>query len=981
MMRYRPIRSVTAFHLAVAATLAATAVPALAQETVYRVDPLAMTGESAPGTEALDFGCFEYLSNNLGDSGIGSLVASTEPCDSQTWFFDTDHGIWVGTPTGLVLVARRGDAAPGGTAQTFTQLSGAFVNSSGDLAIQANLDTISSGYGTDMGVWVRSAETLSLLAKSGDPAPGTAGLAFLSVWAIGLDDLGITTLAGYAGDSSNPLTGVWKGQPGSLQPIALSGDPAPATASRTFDWIDWPMSTSSDYMAFWATTDDPDPGRAQGVWKAGPAGVELVALLGNEAPGTGGRVFRAFNGWGLTPDPVMDDPMLDPYRFDAIVVNQAGDVAFTAYIDPIDPADAYSDGGLWIRHADGLTSLVALTDTIAPGTSAERFLYFNHLNLNASGQVAFDASLDIADASRDHGIWVGLPGSLNLVAREGDPAPGTAGETFDSLVMGPSLNDSGEVAFFAKLRESGTYGLWAAAADGSLSLIARVGDNVEVRSADYRTIEMISPVYGGLGSYAFLGVFNAAGQMMAVATFTDGTDAVLLASPVLTSPNQPPVANAGPDQTVAENNVTMLDGSMSSDPDGTVLSFSWSLSGTAIGTDPKVSAGPLAVGVHTVTLTVTDRSGASSSDQLILTVEPNLPPVADAGPDQTVNYTQSILLDGTGSSDPEGGALSYYWDFGCWSTAGGSGGSTNSCLTATGPSPTIWPPGITVFTGVLTVTDMHGATGTDEITITVVNDPPVANAGTDQTVLTLETVALDGSASFDPEIRPISYAWSLGGVQIATGPTPVVGPLEAGIHTITLTVTDELGASATDEVVVTVLNRAPVANAGTDQAVNHAQTVTLDAAGSSDPEGGVLSYAWTLNGTQIATGPNPVVGPFAVGAYTIALTVTDDHGATATDSMIVTVINEAPVANAGPDQTVGVKGKSTTVTLDGTASGDPEGGTLTFLWTKDGQAVGTGAVLQTNVSAGSHSFMLTVTDDHGATASDTVVVTAVKGNV
>jgi PKD repeat protein len=177
-----------------------------------------------------------------------------------------------------------------------------------------------------------------------------------------------------------------------------------------------------------------------------------------------------------------------------------------------------------------------------------------------------------------------------------------------------------------------------------------------------------------------------------------------------------------------------------------------------------------------------------------------------------------------------------------------------------------------------------------------------------------------------------------------------------------------------------VINESPTAGAGPNQTVNYAQTVTLNGAGSSDPEGGVLAYAWTLNGVQIATGANPAVGPFDIGSHAITLTVTDDHGATATDSMVIYVVNEAPVANAGPDQTVGIrKGKTALAILDGTASTDPESGALSYVWTLDGQTIGTEPSIQAALSRGIHTIELTVTDEHGATASDSVIVTVAKG--
>ncbi len=1056
MMRYRPIRSVSAIHLAIAAALAATAAPATAQERTYAVAPLAVTGEPAPGTAGLNYVWLDLEFPYLSDAGVVAFIGSPTSAD----YYSGDHAVWVGSPGNVTLSIRSGDPAPGLAAATFDMFATAQLNGMGSIAIRAYTAGIHGE-----GIWIQDAAGLRPLATTEDVAPGSGGRMYSFFWPGSFDDLGVSAF--YAetvpADGSYAYeTGVWTGTPGALEPVVMTGDLAPGTGGAAFSYVFGPMSSNADSMTFLGMIGDPSFTDISGIWTAGPAGHSLVALQGTAAPGAGGRNFVSFSG-GASAGPGTGPDDLYPYEVFGPIINAAGDIAVGGYVDPIDPLSMYADSGIWLQDAGGLR-LIALAGDPAPGTAALPFTAFNHLDFNAQGQMAFDAGLDTIDTNRARGIWFGPPDSLALLVREGDTAPGAAGETFGNLIMGADLNDAGEIVFFARLAESGADGIWAGT-PGDLALIAREGELMEVKSGDYRRIQSIVPFNGGLDVFDVARRFNNAGQLVFAAIFTDGSQGLILASPVLTSPNQPPVAIAGPDQTIAENNVTVLDGSMSSDPEGTILSFSWSLNGAEISTDPKVTVGPLPVGVHTVTLTVTDRSGASVSDDVILTVFANGPPIANAGPDQTVNYTQSIMLDGTGSSDPEGEALSYYWDFGCWGTASHTGEGINTCLNATGPNPTIGPLDPGIYEGLLTVTDIYGASASDEIILTVTNDPPVANAGADQTVLTMETVALDGSASFDPEAGALSYRWSLGGVQIGTGPTPVIGPLEAGIHAITLTVTDERIDSATDEVVVTVLNRSPVADAGPDrtanhvqtvtlagsgsdpeggalnyawtlngaqiattasatvgpfevgvhtltltvtddkgatatdsmvvtvtngaplasagpdQTVNHAQTVVLDATGSSDPEGGILTYVWTLSGVQIATGPGPVVGPFAVGIYTIALTVTDDHGATATDSMTLTVINEAPVANAGPDQTVGVKGKSTTVTLDGTASGDPEGGPLTYLWTKDGQTVGTAAVLQTNVSAGTHSFTLTVTDDHGATASDTVVVTAVKGNV
>lgn len=970
MQRGLPV--MTKFHLTfgipavlsvLTAVVAGMAAPAMAQERTYAVAPIAVTGEPAPGTGGLGF---EWVAVNdfnlslsgglinsyLNDSGVVAFVGSTDPLDPNL-----NEAVWVGTPGNLTLAGRAGYPVTDGATQIFLEFTATRLNEAGDLAVRAG--TV-DGELYRGGIWVGPVGSLSLLAALGDPAPGTAGRALRPLWLGAFDDLGgasfyaETTLAD---GSVGYETGIWTGTPGLLEPVVITGDPAPGTNGQSFSFMFGPLSHNTDTMALYGQIGDPNLGATTGIWTAGPAGLSLVALEGNEAPGAGGRSFKSFEGpytllqiAGESYTHGIVGPALTP----------SGDVAFGAYlVDPIDPVNGRGDHGIWVRDAGGLW-LKALAGDPAPGTASAPFLEFNHINFNAQGLIAFDASLNVADPDRDHGIWLGPPDAPGLVVREGDPAPGAAGETFGSLIMGPNLNDSGEIVFNARLRESNTDGVWAGT-PGNLALILREGEAVDVKPGDHRTIQSIALFDGGLDVYAEGRNFNNAGQLVFFVTFTDGSKGLLLASPVAAETNLPPVANAGPDLTVTEGRTATLDGTGSTDPEKTVLSFSWTVDAVEVATGPRASVSLFGIGPHTVTLTVTDRGGVSASDDMILTVEPNLPPVASAGLDQTVNHVQAVTLDSTGSSDPEGGVLTHSW-------------SLDGAQIATGRNPTVGPFAVGAHDVTLTVTDDLGASATDSMVLTVVNEAPVANAGADKTIRTLETVGLDGAASSDPEGEALSYVWSLNGAQIATGPAPVVGPFDAGVHTVTLTVTDGHGASATDETIVTVSNRAPVANAGLDRTANHAQTVTLEGAGSADPEGGALGYTWSLGGVQIATGPMPTVGPFEVGVHTITLTVTDDHGATATDSMVITVVNEAPIANAGPNQTLTYRGRNLSVTLDGSASTDPEGGALSYLWTLDGQVVGTSAVVQIDLTSGNYSFTLKVTDDHGASASDNMVV-------
>ncbi len=211
--------------------------------------------------------------------------------------------------------------------------------------------------------------------------------------------------------------------------------------------------------------------------------------------------------------------------------------------------------------------------------------------------------------------------------------------------------------------------------------------------------------------------------------------------------------------------------------------------------------------------------------------------------------------------------------------------------------------------------------------------------------------------------------------------------LAVGTHTITLTVTDDDGATDTDQVQVPSLapeNELPVADAGPDQSVTDgddsgAEPVALDGTDSYDPDGSIVSWVWREGGTTLASGANPTVS-LAVGTHTITLTVTDDDGATDTDQVQVQVLapeNELPVADAGPDQSVtdGDDSGAEPVALDGTDSYDPDGSIVSWVWTEGGTTLASGANPTVTLAVGTHTITLTVTDDDGATDTDQVQIT------
>jgi PKD repeat protein len=173
--------------------------------------------------------------------------------------------------------------------------------------------------------------------------------------------------------------------------------------------------------------------------------------------------------------------------------------------------------------------------------------------------------------------------------------------------------------------------------------------------------------------------------------------------------NDIPVANAGPDQSVSDANgdgveTVTLDGSASSDIDN-LVSYQWTEGSTVLGTTAIISPS-FPVGIHTVTLTVTDSEGASAWDETTTIVLANQEPVADAGSGRSVYVGDVVSFDGSDSYDPDGAVVSYEWDFGDEEID--SGESVTHIYTSKG-----------TYAVTLTLTDNGGLTSLNQITVTV----------------------------------------------------------------------------------------------------------------------------------------------------------------------------------------------------------------------------------------------------------------------
>jgi fibro-slime domain-containing protein len=461
--------------------------------------------------------------------------------------------------------------------------------------------------------------------------------------------------------------------------------------------------------------------------------------------------------------------------------------------------------------------------------------------------------------------------------------------------------------------------------------------------------------------------------------------------------NRAPIANAGADQQTLVGTPINLDGTGSSDPDGDPLLYQWTLvspsgvNALSDTTSATPTLTPATEGNYVLQLIVNDGQLSSAPDTVTVGVAyPNRAPIAEAGNNQQVSINTNVVLNGSGSSDPDGDPLTYDW-----TVISPSGSNLVNSNSAT-PSITVTEYG--TYQIQLVVNDGELSSAPDSVSIEVINARPIANAGSDIERDAVQTTLLDGSASYDPEGSALSYDWqvisvpdgSVANLDNATQESPSLIPDLVGTYVVQLVVNDGLLDSVPDQVSITftdLANTAPTADAGDDQVITMGGTVTLDGSGSTDVDGDPLTYHWTVespSGVSLSDASlvRPTIDISQFGTYTIELVVNDGRVDSAPDTVVLSFDNVKPVANAGPDQSVSV---GDNIILDGSASTDVNGDRLTYQWQLVSQPESSNASLSNanTVSPslvtdqlGSYEIQLVVNDGSLDSDPDTVIITS-----
>ena len=359
-----------------------------------------------------------------------------------------------------------------------------------------------------------------------------------------------------------------------------------------------------------------------------------------------------------------------------------------------------------------------------------------------------------------------------------------------------------------------------------------------------------------------------------------------------------------------------LDGSASSDPDGDVLDFSWTLiapGNSAASLSDATAEQPSFIadvsGSYVAYLVVNDGQEHSSDVATVVSsTSSNNRPVADAGVNQAVPLGDTVSLDGSASSDEDGDPLTYAWTFSRLPT--GSGLTDADINNASSSTPSFTPDLSGAYRLTLEVSD--GTTNeSDQVNISVypassTNAPPVADAGSNLISSLSDSPILDGTASYDPDGDPLSYDWTFFRVPSNSTlvdsdivdfdtSTPQFSPDVTGAYILFLVVDDGIDTSF-DAVLVRVnnANSAPTADAGANQTVSTGTSVTLDAGASSDVDGDPLTFTWTLTSPSGSTASlaspsssTTTFTPDIAGTYEALLVVSDG---TETDYDFLTVI-------------------------------------------------------------------------------------------
>ena len=644
------------------------------------------------------------------------------------------HLIWILVPfLGLDLLA----AKPAGAQSqpiTFTKVADtdtfvppenaeAFLSFFQPSIDEGNVAFLGSNTSSETGIYRWIDGVLTEIADKSTPLPDSDGSTKIIRGFGALPSIDGETVMLVASDRQTGRSGIYTGDGGPLTVVVDANTLAPGETGTFGNLAGIPGR--DDGMTFFIAFTEAVSNL--GVYKANSdATFKVVADLDTAIP-DGSLTFGC-------PSPFCNGPI----AFEGISTDQ-GNVAFTGGGGT---SGRFEEGGIF-KWVDGELILVANNNTLIPGTS----ITFGGFGVSSNFRVAIGGS-DVAFVGtkvtpRFFGVVAEIDGELQIIAEEGMPTPDG-----QSILLGFNIVsiDNGNVAFNT-IRDP-LKGIYLKPADRDVIKVIDTNDLLDGKEIDF---------------FRF-GHESLSGDKLAFGVeFVDGSRGVYVANLPLSTP----IADAGTNQPVAVGSLVMLDGSGSSDPEGDLpLSFEWEITSKpdlsmAVLSDPTIVNPTFtadAEGDYTIQLVVTDSLGNSSSPDVVTVSTFNTPPVADAGQDQVIVELGTLVqLDGSQSFDLDGHDITFAWEL-----VAKPAGSLAELSDPTVAKPTFVADVQGDYNARLIVTDEFGAeSDSSTVFVSFNNVPPVADAGLNQSVVFGSTVLLDGSASSDANLDPLSFQWGL----------------------------------------------------------------------------------------------------------------------------------------------------------------------------------------------------------------------------
>ncbi|MGD8394257.1 MAG: PKD domain-containing protein [Candidatus Eiseniibacteriota bacterium] len=459
------------------------------------------------------------------------------------------------------------------------------------------------------------------------------------------------------------------------------------------------------------------------------------------------------------------------------------------------------------------------------------------------------------------------------------------------------------------------------------------------------------------------------------------------------APPQPPEAVAGGPYTGTAGQEVTFDGSGSSDPDGTIVSYAWEFGDGTSGSGAMPTHSYASAGTYTVTLTVTDDDDLTDEDTTTATIQAGGVTITVTAPEEgadfvpgemtSINWSTSALLDARQVDNVD-------------IRISEDGGSTYQFLALDEPNDGTyeWTVANTFAsdTAVIRVQDAEdentfGLSGTFSISNVRVTRPNGMETFVvdDEEEITWDRfggeianvqieLSRDGGTTWEDlaasEANDGAFTWTVAGNETAEA---LVRISDAG---------SSAAEDISDDTFTITLLTPPICDAGGPYEGETGEDITFDGSGSSDPDGTVESWGWQFGDGEIGSGETTTHSYATAATYTVTLTVTDNDALTSMCATTATITGgggEPPVCDAGGPY---AGAPDADITFDGSGSSDPDGTVESWDWMFGDGTTGSGETTTHSYgTAGSYTVTLTVTDNDAMTSSCSTTATVTEEEV